>query len=142
MDLDSAHHPKNALVLKVVKAVRSTLFMKLNDLYPECQFLIEGAPQLSPLFCLKSHCPRNQACMEKLANRVKYVFDTFPDTELLLLYFRYVDKPGSQRAGVFWRDMREPRIITFNRTAWDKLKSVGIVYEWALPDSLFLTKRS
>lgn len=78
--------------------------------------------------------------MDKLVKRVKYIFDAFPEAKLLLLYFAYRDKPGSQRAGVFWREMTEPRYITMNRGGWEKLKEIGNVYEWELPDSLFLEK--
>jgi len=130
------------LVLKVTgqKSGKVALFMKLDALFPECSYLIKGADQLYPLFCLKNNvCPRNANCMERLAKRTKYVFDTFPDADLLLLYFRYADMPNSHRAGVFWRDMREPRYVTFNRAVWEKMKKVGIVYEWVLPDNLFLS---
>ena len=78
--------------------------------------------------------------MGVLANRIKYVFDTFDDSDLLLLYFRYPDMPGSHRAGVFWRDMREPRYIVFNRSQWEYMKQIGVVYQWRLPDTLFLGK--
>lgn len=123
----------------ILEVQGKTLFIKLKDLYPECEFLIEDQPQLYPLRCLVDHCPRNANCMEKLAKRVKYIFDAFKDAQLLLLYFRYRDKPDSHRAGVFWRDMDiPPRFITFNRTAWDKCKELGTVYEWQLPSELFL----
>lgn len=131
---------KPALILKVVgqKTGQAALFMKLNDLYPECSFLIEGANQLYPLFCLNNDvCPRNSNCMEKLAKRIQFVFDEFKDAELLLLYFRHDDMPGSHRAGIFWRDMREPRYTVFNRSMWERMKKVGAVYEWVLPNELF-----
>ncbi len=70
--------------------------------------------------------------------RVKYIFDTFPSADLLLLYFRYHDFPKKHRSGVFTRNLDEPRYITFNPHAWEKIKSMGTVYEWNLPDSLFL----
>ena len=76
--------------------------------------------------------------MEKLAKRVKHIFDTFERTELLILYFKYRDHPTRLRAGVFWRDLREPRLITMNPYAWEKLKEIGTVYEYTLPDVLFL----
>lgn len=118
---------------------KSTIFAKLNDVFPECSFLIQGEPNLYPLFCLRNdYCPRNRNCMEILAKRVKFMFDTFTDAALLFLYFTYQDKPGSHRSGIFYRDMREPRYITFNRTVWEKVKKLGTVYELTLPDSLFL----
>ena len=117
-----------------------TIFAKMREVYPECEFLIKDAPQLFPLRCLVDHCPRNANCMEKLAHRVKWFFDTFPKSELLILYFAYRDRPGSTQAGLFWRDMSEPRFITMNRSSWEKMKSVGTIYEYSLPDSLFLKK--
>jgi hypothetical protein len=133
-------NPKDALVLKIQgRSGRATLFMKLNDLFPECQFLISDEPQLYPLSCLeRDSCPRNQNCMEKLVVRIRYVFDTFGDVQNVLLYFRHQDRPDSHRAGVFYRDMEEPRFITFNRAAWEKCKEIGTAYQWSLPDSLFL----
>lgn len=134
--MDTVRTSKSVLILEVKQ---KTLFMKLQDLYPDCLFLIEDQPQLYPLRCLVDFCPRNANCMEKLAHRVKYIFDNFTEAKLLLLYFRYRDKPDSHRAGVFWRDMDiPPRFIVFNRTAWEKCKEIGTVYEWTLPDSLFL----
>ncbi len=130
------------LVLEVVsqKTGRSSVFMKLNDLFPECSFLIEGADQLHPLFCLVNDvCPRNANCMEKLAKRVKYVFDTFEKADLLMLYFKHPDMPGSQRAGIFWRDnTTPPRYTVLNRSMWIRMKEIGAVYEWNLPENLFM----
>jgi hypothetical protein len=123
----------------ILEVKQQTLFVKLKDVYPECEFLISDQEQLHPFICFTSHCHRNANCMEKLAGRVKYIFDGFPHAQLLLLYFSYRDKPASQRAGVFWRDLREPKYIVFNRTAWEKMKQIGTVYEWNLPDSFFLT---
>jgi hypothetical protein len=122
----------------ILEVQELTIFTKLKDVYPECFLLIEQASSLFPLRCLKDHCPRNANCMEKLANRVKYVFDSFPKAQLLVLYFAYPDRPGATRAGIFWRDMREPRFITMNRSGWEKMKQMGVVYEWQLPDDLFL----
>jgi hypothetical protein len=135
--------PKDCLVLKVVgqKTGKSAIFMKLKDVYPECEFLIQDADQLFPLRCIRDDgCPRNQRCLETLAKRVHHVFNTFADSDLLLLYFRYHDAPGTHRAGVFWRDMKEPRFITFNRSVWERMKQIGVVYQWSLPDTLFLEK--
>jgi hypothetical protein len=140
-EVQGVHDPKNALVLKYTSGAtgRSVVFMKLRDLYPECLFLIEDLMQMFPLRCLRDDgCPRNMSCMGTLVKRLQYVFETFDDADLVLLYFSYRDMPGSQRAGVFWRDMREPRYTVFNRTAWEKMKSKGQVFEWRLPDNLFL----
>jgi len=122
----------------ILEVQRKTLFMKMVDLYPECQFLIEDEPQLYPLKCLVDQCHRNQNCMTTLAHRIKYIFDHFEEANLIVLYFKYRDAPKRQRAGVFWRDMREPRYIVMNPYAWEKLKSLGTIYEWTLPQDLFL----
>ena len=136
--------PSDCYVLKVVgrQSGKSAIFMKMKDLYPECEFLIKGGDQLFPFRCLRDgYCPRNSNCMDKLAHRVKYVFDTFADAQLLLLYFRYPDMPGSHRAGVFHRDLQDtrfPRYMVFNRSMWERMKKVGEVFSWNLPDELFL----
>lgn len=128
------------LVLKISgRSGKSILFMKLQDLFPECSFLISDLDQLFPLHCLaQESCPRNQHCMDKLVARLRYVFDTFADVHTVLLYFRYRDRPHTHRAGVFTREMDTPRLITFNRMAWEKCKEIGVAYQWPLPDSLFL----
>jgi len=130
----------DAVALKVTgSSGKAVLFLKLVKLYPECLMLTSDAPQLHPLFCLAHDvCPRNQSCMDKLVMRTKYIFDTFPDVVVLLLYFKHHDKPDSHRAGVFRRDMTEPRLITFNRSVWEKMKTVGTAYAWTIPDSVFL----
>jgi hypothetical protein len=127
--------PKGVLVLEIQK---KTLFLKLEAIYPECAFLLEDL-NLHPLWCLERDvCPRNSQCMEKLVKRLSCVFDEFAQAQLILLYFKYRDRPASTRAGVFFRDFREPRLITFNRTGWEKMKKAGVIYSWNLPDSLFL----
>lgn len=114
----------------------TTLFAKFEDVYPECFFYIDDEPQLHPLICYLGPCHRAQNCQEKIAKRVLVIFEAFPEAQLLLLYFTYRDKPGSYRAGVYWRDMREPRYITFNRAAWEKMKEVGELYEWDFPEKI------
>ena len=126
------------LEVKSAKSGRSVIFMKLNDVYQECSFLIEDEPQLHPLICLKDRCHRGLNCMEKLANRVKYIFDVWTSADVLLLYFSYRDFPKKQRAGIFTREMDEPRYITMNPHAWKKIKELCTVYEWRLPDSILL----
>lgn len=119
----------------ILSVQSKTIFAKLKDVYQECEVLIDGSPQLYPLRCLVDHCPKNANCMETLAKRVNCIFEAFPEAQLLLLYFSYHDRQGSIRAGVFWRDMREPRYITLNRTGWQKMKEMGVVYEWHFPAS-------
>lgn len=122
----------------ILEVNRQTLFAKLEGVYPECTFLINDQPQLHPLICLKSSCHRAQNCMEKLAKRVKAMFDAFPEAKLLVLYFKYRDAPNQLRAGIFWKDMREPYFRVLNHGAWSTFKRIGTVYEWELPQELLL----
>ena len=79
-----------ALILKIEGASgRSSIFMKLHDVYPECEILIKGSDQLFPFRCIKDDfCPKNQNCMGILAKRISYIFDNIDDADLLLLYCR------------------------------------------------------
>ena len=120
-----------------------TMFIKMKDIYPECFLYINKSPQLYPFICLKNNdCHVGMNCMLTLANRVKYIFDQFKGVGLLFLYFSYPDRPGSQRAGVFWRDFdkKEPKYMTFNRAAWERIKLQGDIYKWSLPNDLFMSK--
>jgi len=135
---------KPALFLKVVGKItgRSTLFVKLDYLFPECQFLINDLPKMSPLICFRENgCPRNRNCIETLHKRVNCILDTFTDVDHLILYFKYRDRPGSQRAVLFYRDERDPKYFVLNRCSWDKFKHVGTIYEWVLPNELFLSAK-
>jgi hypothetical protein len=122
----------------ILEVNKRTLFAKFLEVYPECSFLIEDQPKLYPLICLESSCHRAQNCMNKLANRVKAIFDAFPESQLLVLYFKYRDAPNRLRAGIFWKDMREPYFRVLNPGAWDTFKRIGTVYEWELPMELRL----
>lgn len=115
---------------------RNVMFTKLDNIYPECKQLIRGIPQLNPLICLNSSCHMDNACMKTLAIRVNLMFDAFPSSDLLILYFKYQDSP-SLRGGIFWNDMREPKRIIINPYAWKKYKNQGNVYEWDLPSEVF-----
>jgi len=130
----------DAVALKVSSKAGSTLFLKLEFIFPECGFYIDKQPQLYPLRCLRDDgCHAGRNCMEFLARRVQYLFETFPDVSVLLLYFRYHDRNGSHRAGLFHRDSQEPpRFITFNRAGWEKLKQKGTVFQWRIPNEVFL----
>lgn len=115
---------------------KHTVFIPLKYIYPECSVLIEPYQQLSPLHCLREDgCPANKNCMETLAKRVNYFF-TFvtPEAELLIAYFKYRDRGNSIRAGVFDRNMKEPRVMTLNPFAFKKFQREGITYTWMPPD--------
>lgn len=109
-----------------------TAFIPLKYLYGECFYLIDGEPQLSPLFCMGNECHRNSNCGAVLANRVNYLVEhVMPSVKLIIAYFTYPDKPGSIRAGVFDTSFEElPRVITCNRSAFDKFKKEGVIYSW------------
>ena len=122
----------------ILEVNKKSLFTKFENVYPECTFLIDDEPNLHPLICLRGPCHRQANCMTKLAHRVKAMFDAFPEAELLMLYFKYRDLPNKVRAGVFHSDLREPRYINFNLSAWKKLKEDGTIFEWELPLALRL----
>ena len=123
----------------ILEVNKQTLFAKLLEVYPECEFLIRDEEKLYPLICLQSSCPRAQNCMEKLAKRVNAMFEAFPQAKLLVLYFKYRDAPNRLRAGIFWKDMREPYYRVLNPGAWETFKRVGTVFEWDLPLELQLS---
>lgn len=117
-----------------------SVFMPLKYVYPECMTLIEPHDQLSPLFCLAhDHCPANKGCMDILAKRINYLF-TFvvPTGQQIIAYFKYRDRPESIRAGIFNRDMKEPRVMTLNRSAFQKFQRESIMYTWIPNDEYLL----
>lgn len=118
---------------------RQTVFMPLRFIYPECVTLIEPFDQLSPLHCLQNdHCPANKGCMDILAKRIDYLFTTvIPDSQLLIAYFKYRDRPDSIRAGIFTRDMKEPKVMTLNRSAFRKFQKTGLSFTW-IPSNEYL----
>lgn len=115
---------------------KRTVFIPLKYIYPECSVLIDPYQQLFPLFCLREDgCPANSNCMETLAKRVDYFFtNVVPDAELLIAYFKYRDRSNSIRAGVFDREMQNPRVMTLNPYAFRKFQKEGTTYKWVPPD--------
>lgn len=127
----------------VVFSTKSSFF-KLQDIFPECFLHREHAPQIDPLKCLleDNACHVNHNCMEVLAKRVHILFqEVLPSVEVIVLYFK---KRGSQSygAGLFWRDMREPRAITMNPFAWSRVKQRGSIYTFSPNQSFFLNGRA
>lgn len=115
-----------------------TAFVKLEYLFPECFILIEGKEKLHPLKCLEGMCSANANCMEGLAKRVHYFFDNVVlDAELIIAYFKYPDRPQSIRAGIFHRDMEEPRITVLNPWAFKKFQKEGDTYKWVPPEEFY-----
>lgn len=118
---------------------RHSVFMPLRFIYPECITLIEKYDQLNPLYCLNNdYCPANQSCMDVLAKRINYLFThVIPEGKQIIAYFKYRDRPDSIRAGIFTRDMQEPRVMTLNKSAFSKFQKEGISFTW-VPNSEYL----
>ena len=118
-----------------------TAFFKLQDIFPECFLNREKSPQAEPMTCLRDSCPTNHNCMETLAKRLNALFDLLKGIDLFILYFKKRNITGLG-AGVFWRDMREPRVITMNQGAWNRLKLRGAIYQFQPDPSFFLSGKS
>lgn len=131
-------HPSSLLVLEVYsqRSGRSTLFAKMNDVFPECGILIKDATRMEQLQCFIDSCHVGADCMTKLANRVKVLLDAFPKTELVYLYYRR-RSDNRLRAGLFWSDFREPRLISMNPGSWNRLKLHGKVFQFTPPAGFY-----
>ena len=116
-----------------------TAFFKLDSVFPECYLYRDQMPRTDPLMCLHSTCPANHSCMETVAKRLFVLFnEVMPQVELIILYFRKQTTLGLG-AGLFWKNMQEPRFITMNPSAWDLVKSRGFVFEFQPGASFFLS---
>jgi hypothetical protein len=120
-----------------------TAFFKLDDIFPECLFYRDKSPQIEPLACLQEDnaCTEGRHCMETLSKRIFVMFEEVCDCDLLILYFKKRNYQGLG-AGVFWKDMREPRIITMNPSAWSRIKMHGNVYRFNPGHEFFLSGSS
>src|SRR5262245_23787690 len=104
-----------------------TIFIPFRYLYQECFALIEGQQDLFPLRCLKDSCRVDRGCMEIVAKRVNYWFTYLePASSLMVAYFRYSDRPTSIRGGIFTRDLKEPRVSTLNKSAFEKFRRESV----------------
>lgn len=111
-----------------------SVFIPLKYVYPECFVLIESHEKLSPLQCLKTGCAANANCATKLAQRIDFIFKhVAPDAKMIYTYFKYRDQPKSIKAGVFDREMNEPRIMTLNQSAFRKFMREGVQQSWQPP---------
>ncbi len=123
-----------------------TSFFKFEDLLPECFLYREHSPQIEPLVCLyEEHaCTVGQNCMEKLATRLKVMFEEVlpKEIDLVLLYYRKRSEPDSLAAGVFWRNLQDFTVYTLNRTAWSLIKGRGQVFQFQPGVSFFVTGRA
>lgn len=113
-----------------------TILVKLKDLFPECPVLLDKYPNLTPLNCFKENfCPANTRCMEMLAPRINWLFDTFKGSVLMVVYFK--TREGRLAAGVFWGDgYADPKVIRIGPKGWIKLKERLEMYEVSLPSEL------
>ena len=119
-----------------------TAFFKLEDVFPECSLYREKYPNLESLVCIRADaCHAGHNCMETLTKRLHVIFDDLlPSVELIFLYFKKLGDLG-MGAGVFWRDFREPRVITVNPKGWHRIKRCGDVYKFTPEPGFFLSGR-
>lgn len=119
---------------------KHSVFMPLKYVYGECFTLIEKYDKVAPLHCLKADiCPANVGCMDILAKRINYLFTyVVPEAQLLVAYFKYRDKPDSIRAGVFDRNLSEPKVMTLNQSAFKKFQRESLTFTW-VPTMEYLT---
>jgi hypothetical protein len=118
-----------------------TAFFKLEDVFGECYLYREKSPQIEPVVCLREEnsCYAGKSCMATLAQRVFVLFEeVLPAAYLMLLYYRKRNL-GGIGAACFWRDMREPNVITVNPYAWNMVKTRGNVFRFSPGPSFFLT---
>jgi hypothetical protein len=117
-----------------------TAFWKLQDIFPECFLYREHTPQVDPLMCLSEDnaCHVNHNCMETLVKRINVLFqEVLPTVNVIVLYYRKLNQRYG--AGIFWRDMREPHVITFNPSAWQYIKQRGSIFTFSPNSSFFLS---
>jgi len=120
---------------------QKTAFFKLSDIYGECALYQKDSPLLEPVVCLQfeNSCHVGRNCIEKLVKRIHILFNEIvPYTRLIILYFRKRNIPGLGGA-IFFRNMKEPRIITMNPYAWKKIKERGLLYKFYPSSEFFLS---
>lgn len=118
-----------------------TAFFKLQDIFPECFFYREQSPQIDPLLCLQEDhaCHVGHNCMEVIAKRIHTMFEeVVKGVNVIVLYYRKQTSKG-YGAALFWRDMREPRVITMNPFAWSRVKNRGTIYQFAPSSSFYMS---
>jgi len=119
-----------------------TAFLKLEDVLPECFYLRRESPQLEPLLCLleDNACHVNQNCMEKLVKRLHVLFEeVMHGIDLILLYYRQRAVVDSIGCGIFWRNLRDFKIATINRSAWAMIKNRGNVFQFQPATEFYLS---
>lgn len=115
---------------------RKTILIPFRYVYPECLQLIERYDRVYPLLCLKSdQCPANKNCMSTLAHRVNYLFTELePQAELVVAYFKYRDT-NVVRAGVFDRELAEPKLMRIHPDGLKSLLPKGVTKQWFPSDT-------
>ena len=109
-----------------------SVFFKLDEVFPECALYREKSPRIEPLVCLQedNSCTVGKTCMEVLVKRIHVLFEEIlQDVEVLILYYKKRNVAGIG-AGIFWRNLKDFRIITINPTSWNYIKSRGAVYQF------------
>lgn len=118
---------------------QKTAFFKLDDVFKECSFYLEKAPHAEPLVCLQHDCHVGHSCMSTLAKRIHVLFqEIVTRSNLIVLYYKKRNVSGIG-AALFWEDMREPRIITINPSAWRMIKRRGMIYQFDPAPDFYLT---
>lgn len=137
--MSNIHSLHNKIMYFVVFSSK-TAFFRLVDIFPECGLYQEKSPQLEPMVCLTENvCHVGHSCMDKLARRVHAIFEeVVPSADLLLLYYRKRNYDGLG-ASIFYRDMSNPRNITMNPYAWERIKRRGKIFEFDPSVDFFLT---
>ena len=109
-----------------------TVFIPLRFVYPECNVLIEEHTRVFPLRCYQDNgCSVDASCPDIMARRIDYLFqNVVKAAELIILYFKYRDRAQSIRGGLFWRDLREPRVMLLNKSGFEKCFKEGEVHTW------------
>ena len=108
---------------------KKTVFIPLRAIYPECSSLIESHTSVENLQCLETSCPVDANCMGKLVPRINSLFEQDEDYELIISYYK-LRNSTRVRAGVFYRDLSEPRVVTCNPFALKKFQRDGVTYQW------------
>ena len=80
--------------------------------------------------------------MPTLTKRIHTLFDqVIPYVDMVVLYFKRRNTSGLS-AAIFWRDFRDPKIITVNKMAFQKLQKYGQVFEFHPDVGFFLGSSS
>ena len=127
-----------------VQMSSKTAFFKLQDIFPECFFYRDSSPRIEPLVCLQEDnaCSVGSNCMETLVRRLHMLFEeVVPTAELVILYFKSRNDKHI-RAGVFYRNLKDFRIITMNPFGWKAIKQRGKIFKFTPTQNFFLTGKS